>query len=794
MTSKLSDRLQNALGENYVIERELPGGGMSHVFLAEDRRLGRKVVIKVLRPDLAASISSERFAREIKVSAQLQHPQIVALLTAGDTDGLPYYVMPYVEGEGLRERITREGKLPIRDVVAILRDVAKALAFAHSKNVVHRDIKPENVLINGRLCGRRGLWNRESYWRGTDARWLAGITQFDIGRDHSGDAGLHGPRAGNGRPQHGSSRRHLFLWLRRIRDAYRPRPIRTQDRSSRRFRANRRSAEAGERLSPRLPTISRVTGDALPGEVSGQAPANGSRADQGTRRGEYRSLERLGAFAPRTENSAHCRRGAGHRVGGIRYRALSQSDTPSPAIAVLPFKNLGGDSTGVYFGEGIAEELALTLRKLPGVQVASQTSAAAVQNKGMTIQDMGKALGVGTVLEGSVQRDGEHLRLNATLSDATDGRVIWTDDFDRDAKDLFGVQNDLVQAIVRALEVRLTDAARPSAVRGTADAAAYDYYLRGRYAITRGVRDSRAMPSAVTFFEQAIGRDSTFARAYAGYADAISLLPFFTGAPFDSVTPLMFSAARKAIALDPLLGEAHASLARAYSYENSRDSAEREYKVSLKLDPTYAAAEQWLSSILCGEGRLAECLVHSQRAAELDPMNTVVTQYYANSLMLMGHSADADSAYQRAIQLDSTVVITEVSRALMLDLGHYQEMISLREKYKSPWGEVVYALAKLGRRARADSVLKLNQARNRSPDTRSRRSLGDEVLAYIGVGDTTRALDALDRETGRFIRQPGRSLSDPLFDPIRMSPRFAAYVQRLGLDPKILATGKGGRP
>lgn len=160
----------------------------------------------------------------------------------------------------------------------------------------------------------------------------------------------------------------------------------------------------------------------------------------------------------------------------------------------------------------------------------------------------------------------------------------------------------------------------------------------------------------------------------------------------------------------------------------------------------------------------------------------------------MGRFAEADSAYQRAIQLDSTVVITEVSRALMLDLGHYEDMVRLGEKYKSPWGEVIYAFAKLGRRAQADSVLKMNQARNRSPDTRSRRSLGDEVLAYIGVGDTTRALDALDREKGGMMRQPGRSLSDPLFDPIRTSPRFAAYVRRLGLDPKILATGKGGRP
>jgi len=794
MSSDLSGRLQNALGDNYIIEREFPGGGMARVFLAEDRNLGRKVVVKVLPPELAADISSERFAREIKVSARLQHPQIVSVLSAGDADGLPYYVMPYVEGEGLRDRIGREGKLPIRDVVAILRDVAKALAFAHSKNVVHRDIKPENVLITGdsAVVADFGIAKAIGVARTRDGS-PGSATLTSVGTT-VGTPAYMAPEQAAGDPET-DHRADIYSFGCLGYEMLTGSAPFVRDTVHRVIAAH--IGEMPKPVGELRPDCPRPLASLVMRCLEKDPGKRPQTATEIIKALDEVNITRSSDFAAFTR---------GRRIPLIVVAALGLAVVvfvvlrfhnrarPSPAIAVLPFKNLGGDSSGAYFGQGIAGELALTLRKLPGIQVASQTSAEAVQNKGMTIREIGKVLGVGSVLEGSIRRDGGHIRLNATLSDASDGRVMWADAFDRDAKDLFQVQNDLVQAIVRALEVRLTDAARPSVVRGTADPVAYDYYLRGRYAISQGYRDRRALPSAVTYFEQAIGSDSGFARAYSGYADAMSLLPFFNGTSFDSVVPFMRPAARKAIALDPSLGEAHASLARAYSYDDFRDSAEREYRVALKLDPGYATAEQWLSSLLCGEGRLAECLVHSQRAAELDPMNTAFTHYYANSLMLMGRYPEAENALRRAIRLDSAVVVAPSVRQLMLDLGHYDEVVRLGEKYKAPWGEVIYALAKLGRRGQADSVLREAQTRNGSPDARYRGSLADEVIGYIGVGDTARALDALDREKGKRMQQPARSLSDPLFDPIRASPRFAAYVRRLGLDPKILATGKGGRP
>jgi eukaryotic-like serine/threonine-protein kinase len=794
LSSELTERIQQALGTNYLIERELGGGGMSRVFLADDRSLGRKVVVKVLPPELAADISSERFAREIKVSARLQHPQIVSVLSAGDAAGLPYYVMPFVEGEGLRERIGREGKLPLRDVVSILRDVAKALAFAHGKNVVHRDIKPENVLLSGNsaVVADFGIAKAIGAARTNDGS-AHSATLTSVGTT-VGTPAYMAPEQAAGDPDtdsradlysfgcmgyemlagHGPFLRDSVHKLVAAHISETPRPI-----AELRPDCPRPLASLIMRCLAKDPADRpQSAGDLITALDEVHVTQSGAFEAFATGRNIPLVLVAAAVLAVAA-------------FGVVRFRGRPR---PSPGIAVLPFKNLGGDSASAYFGEGIAEDLALTLRSLPGVQVASQTSSQAVQNRRMTIHDIGEALGVGSVLEGSVRRDGGHIHLNATLSSASDGRVLWSDAFDRDAKQLFEVQNDLAQSIAKALSLRLSDAARPSAVRGTTDVAAYDLYLRGRHEMTQGYTDRGAIPAAVSYFEEAIARDSSYARAYSGYADALSLLPFFNRTPFDSVVPIMFPAARRAISLDPKLGEAHASLGRAYGYKNLRDSAEREYKISIQLDPNYASVEQWLGSLLCGEGRIKECFPHSRRAAELDPLNTAFAQYYANSLVLMGRNVEADSAITRAIRLDSGVINAPVARQVLLDVGRYEDVVRAAQKLHQPWGESVYALVRLGRRADADSVAREGLARAQTSGGTGLGSLSDALLAAIGLGDTAAALDLLDRERGSRHRYPTRSLSDPLFDPIRGSPRFAAYVVRLGFDPKVLAAGRGGRP
>ena len=676
MASELADRLQRAFGDKYVIERELAAGGMSRVFLAEDKQLGRTVVIKVLPPELIADISTERFAREIRLSARLQHPQIVPLLSAGEADGLTYYIMPYVEGEGLRERITREGKLSIRDVVSILRDVAKALAFAHSKNVVHRDIKPENILISGdsAVVADFGIAKAIGAAR-TQSGSDASATLTSVGMT-VGTPSYMAPEQAAGDPNT-DYRADIYSFgciayemLAGAAPFVRPSVHRVI------------AAHIGEAPVP----ISELRPDCPQPLASlimrclekdpARRPQSASELitelDQVniTRSGDIAIL-----FRDRRIPLAAAAVVVVLALAAFGLARMKEGPRKSPAIAVLPFKNLGGDTAASYFGEGLAEDLALTLRKLPGVQVASQTSAQAVQSKGMTVHQIGQALGVGSVLEGSVRRDAGHIHLNATLSDAADGRVIWSDAFDRDARQIFEVQNELAQSIANALSLRLIDAARPSSLRGTSDVAAYDLYLRGRHEMSQGYHDRRAVPAAVSYFEEAIARDSEYARAYSGYADALSLLPFFNATAFDSVIPLMIPAARRAISLDPNLGEAHASLGRAHGYRNLRDSAEREYKIAIALDPDYASAEQWLGSLLCSEGRIRECLPHSRRAAELDPFNTSFAQYYANSLVLMGDTVQADSAIQRAIRLDSRDHASAAAGSLLCGEGRIRECL-----------------------------------------------------------------------------------------------------------------------
>ena len=796
--------LQSALGDVYTIERELGGGGMSRVFLARERALGRAVVIKVLLPALAAGIRAERFTREVRVAAALQHPNVVPLFKAGEAAGLPYYVMPYVSGQSLRARLTRDGRIRLPDALSILRDVARALAFAHAQGVVHRDVKPENVLIAG------------------DA---AVVTDFGIAK------ALAAASTGSGeRPERGIARDLQTLSAVGSMigtPAYMaPEQAAADPRVDHRADLYAWGVLAYEVLAGVHPFAGRATAQVLlaaqlsetPEPLSRRAPglpptltALVMRCLEKDRRRRPQSAREIldalatvatpaaGSIAPRWRGRGRVPRavlgGAGLLAVAVTVylataRRDERSDTRAPAgapsLAVLAFESVGGDTANAYLGDGIADEIATALSKVGGLRVASRTSATAFSSsRDGDVRELGRRLGVSTVLEGRVRRAGDRMRLTVQLTSVDDGLTLWGDVYERQVKDVFQMQDEIARSIVGALRARLPGIAgpqpgRPVSSPGTTDPEAYDLYLRGSYLLERR---GGGVSKAVEYFERAIAEDSTFARAYAGLAYALELLPNYASTPPRAVERRATEAARHALALDPTLAEAYTALGLTHMLALRWREADEAFRRAVAVDPGYAPGQYFYGFYLARVGRVADAQEHMRRARIADPLSVPASELLAYCLSLLGRYDESLAESRRAYDLDSSSASHGFVPLAMLHDGHPEEARAMaRVAVLPPFngvGVAAYVLAATGDRAGAAATVRELEAR-----PRGEWSVATGLsYAYLGLGDTARALSALET-AARAGERPYLTFVDPMFDPLRRSPRFAAVVRRLGLDER----------
>jgi len=467
--SSISDRLLSALGGSYTIERKLTGGGMAHVFVAEDHDLGRKVVIKILPPELAASVSAERFRREILTVARLQHPHIVPILKAGEVDGLPYFVMPYVDGESVDIRLRRTRTFGVRETLGIMKDVARALAFAHEHGVVHRDIKPGNVLL---------------------AAGSATVTDFGVAKALS--SARRSGEKGNGLTNTGMSL-GTILYMAPEQAAGDPDIDGRADIYSLGITAYEMLAGAApfanlgprEMLAARLtlppPPLSRIRKDVPAGlerliaRCLAIDPADRPQTaaalvealeDPETFSGSFTSaapkFARQGTRVKRAVIGALALVGAIVVSAGIYERlhdgnssvlAESTAGARKPVdlgvIAVLPFVSLGADSTNAYLATGVTNAVASKLMKTPGLRVLAPGRPRSVKRRSDTTSS-GK-VAARLVLEGTVERIGDRLRVTARLSSTDDDVMQWADVFDRDVEDVFAVEDEIAAAIAASV-------------------------------------------------------------------------------------------------------------------------------------------------------------------------------------------------------------------------------------------------------------------------------------------------------------------------------------------------------
>jgi serine/threonine protein kinase/Tfp pilus assembly protein PilF len=743
-------RLAPALAGRYALERELGRGGMATVWLADDLWHHRKAAIKVHRPELGAVLGPDRFAREIRIAAGLNHPHILPLhdsglvpASAGDGD-LLYYVMPFVAGDSLRRRLANEGPLPIDEAIRLTRQVAAALHHAHLQGVIHRDIKPENILLHEgeAMVADFGIAlaaGAASGDRLTEAGLMLGTPEYMSPEQAAGERALDARsdvyslacvlyELLAGEPPHAGATARIVI---------------------------------AKRFTEPVPGVRRLR-PAVPPAVE-QALVRALALEPGDR------FATAAAFA-----DALLALAAG--VGGARL----------PSVAVLPFLNLSADPDNEFFADGITEDVIAQLSKIRSLKVISRGSVMGFKQREQNLHEIGVALDVESLLEGSVRRAGDRVRIVAQLLDAATSRHLWAETYDRQLTDIFAIQTDVALQIAAALKAELSRDERTRIHREpTADVQAYQLYLQGRHCYTRYTDES--IRKGIDYFKEAIAGDPGYAMAHVGAALAYAELAAGAGGGTlrpDEAYHEGMAAVSTALRLDPDLGEAHAVLALLrMAHDFDWAGAEAEFKLALELSPGAADIYDHYGWLCGAMGRYDEALALVRRAQELDPLTHRAD--VASTLLRAGRYEEALQAALRAVEFDPEYgrVRSTLGWAYLKSGMPDQGLAELEHSVRAAPGHTLY-LAQLGeaygltgRTEQAREILR------RLEDMSRERYVSPYHMAYVytGLGEHDAAIGCLERayeERGGSVYGVKGSF---LFTSLRPHPRFQALLARMNL-------------
>jgi len=808
----LRTQLQSTLGDGYTLERELGGGGMSRVFVAHENALGRTVVVKVIAPELAEGVSAERFAREVKLAARLQQANIVPVLSTGSSGSLPYYTMPFVAGESLRARLASGTRLTVSQAVSILRDVARALSYAHAQGVVHRDIKPENILLSGgtAVVTDFGIAKALSASRTQDsAAAQAASTSLTQAGGSIGTPAYMAPEQAVGADV--DHRADIYAWgvvaYELLAGAH---PFAAKANSAQMIAAH--LSETPAPLTPRNADVSASLDDLVQRCLAKDATHRPANADE-----VLQSLESVatpsGVTGARTSSATATPSGGRRtamlvaggvlvvaamvalvvksgRVGSASSTSASTSAESNAAaasvnrsIAVLPLANLSGDKADDFFGIGLAEEMTRALSKT-GVRVIGRSSAGALQARGMDESAIARELGVGSLLTGSVQRAAGQVRVNVSLVSATDGAVTWTEKYDRPLTNVFALQDEIARAVATKLLGALGGARAAQATRvETVDPEAYAWYLQGQ--VLFGRRTAQTVRQSIALFERAVARDPSFARAQGALALAISAIPFYEQGTARTTAPLAIAAARRAIALDSTVAEAWGAIGSAKSSLWENLEADANYRRAQMLDSSVATLWGWHALNLIHMGRFEEARDRTARAQAAEPASLIARTWAAQLLMTERRYREADSATRAILAMDSTYALALDARGEVLSyLGKHDEAIAVltrnlaqlpTDRPNQTEGILAYVLARAGK-----------PAESRAAMNHLRRVNGGELPAMAVLaatlevlGDHAGAVDLI----ARAVKQPDNWLQmynrAERYDALRRDPRADAIMKSI---------------
>jgi serine/threonine protein kinase/tetratricopeptide (TPR) repeat protein len=744
---------------HYKLLKRLGSGGMGDVYLALDQRLDRKVALKLLKggagPDAQAA---KRLRREATAAAALDHPNICAVYDVARHGEQTYIAMQYIEGESLQARIAR-GRLPTREALALAIQLADALAEAHQHGIVHRDVKPGNVMITARGEAKLldfGLARRQV--SDLDALTRAETrSQLTVPGAFVGTLSYMSPEQARGGAVDG--RTDVFslgIVLYEMVTGVQP------------FDAGSAAEILSAILvSPPPPLVRHV--DSAPAGL--QRVLDRALAKEKSER--YQSARELQADLRALET------------------ALATGTAPpeprrgrAPAIAVLPFVDMGTDRDQGFFCEGIADEVINALSRVEGLRVAGRSSSFELAQRTRDPRRVGEALGVSAVLDGSVRRSGDRFRISAHLVNVADGFDLWSERYDRQLADIFEIQDEIARAIAGALEIRLRTGQHRLVRSGTQNMVAYQLYLKGVYHLNRRLPEE--VQKAKAFFEQALEADSSYALPYAGLAACYVVPGYYGVAPPGVVMPLGKAAALKALELDDTVADAHASLALVNAvYDFEWSEAERRFQRALELNPASSTAQMWYALFhLAPTRRLDDALRIARRAEELDPLNPSTSAIVAATLYYRREFDAALAELERTLALQPRFPIAHYYRARALAAREeFADATAAIEEFHSLMGGgsatgfLSYCLAAQGRRADAERALE--QLRQRGE--RRYTPAHSFAEAYLGLGDHERAFEALERARDERSAAAIWLASDRIYDPLRSEPRFAALLRGFNL-------------
>ncbi|HEY7636976.1 MAG TPA: FlgO family outer membrane protein [Gemmatimonadales bacterium] len=784
---QLLEQLTEALGDRYRVERELGHGGMAIVFLAEDLKHHRRVAIKLLKSELSAALGSERFLREIQVAATLQHPHILPLFDSGQAGTLLYYVMPFVEGESLRQRLARDQQLPVDAALQITREVGSALQYAHDHGVIHRDIKPENIM----LSAGQAVVADFGIARALDAASTEQLTQTGI---VVGTPQYMSPEQAVGGAVDGRSDQYsLACTLYEMLIGQPP------------FTGPSTQAVIARHSLEAVPSL-RVVRQTVPATVEAaimramaklpvdrfpsiQRFVDAVTSPEITSRATTAPLRQPRQSGPRVRRLLVTGLGVGLLVivaagwwliaGRQPLRARAGPATLS-SVAVLPFQDVASNPDSSYLGEGMTEGLIADLAEIGSLKVISQSSGAAAQGMGTTrsLAQMAKDLGVDAVVKGSIRKAGDSVRVNVRLLQARDSTVLLAKDYQAGLGELPDLQREITLAITGAIKADVNGAERSRLdTRREVDQRAYDAYLRGRFYLGRG-----EMEQAQQQFERAGQIAPNWAPPYVGLANYNSTLPFYTNVSPAEVLPRARAALVQALQLDETLAEAHAANAyiRAY-YEWDWRSAEQEFRRAIELRPNYADAYFSYSRFLASRRRFDEAIAQLGHAVELDPLSLELQSNRALLDYFAGRYDAAESRLKEVLKSDSADVLARWGLALVAEQqGKLNAAIAMLEPISANSNNrkasLGHAYAVAGKTAKARTVL----AALHEAAVKSYVPSYWFALVHAGLGERDQALRYLERAYEERSTVLAYLMIDPRLTPLRKDPRFLALAKRLG--------------
>lgn len=768
-------QLAEALGDRYRVEREIAQGGMAIVFLAEDLKHHRRVAIKLLKPELSAVLGAERFTREIEIAATLQHPHILPLYDSGAAGGLLYYVMPFVEGESLRQRLLREQQLSLDAAFQITREVASALQYAHERGVIHRDIKPENIMLSG---------------------GHAVVADFGIARAlyDAGATQLTGSGAVMGTPQYMSPEQSSGATVDARTDQYSLAcTVYEMLIGQPPFSGPSAQIVIARHMFepvPSLRVIRQTIAPSVEGAIMramGKVPADRFDSvqqftDALATPGSESASTLVSAPTPSRSRLRVKRRAVITLVAGVLVAATAwwfvagrKAHTTVTSVAVLPFEDLADSSDASYLGNGMTAGLIAELAQIGSLKVISGASGSVAQ--GRSLSELARELDIDGVVKGSIRRIGDTVAVNVQFFHVPDSTMLFTKDYQGRLGELPDLQREITVAITGSISAELKDTEQHSLdVRGEVNQRAYEAYLRGRFHLEQGeLEKARAM------FEQARQMAPEWAPPLVGLANYYTALPFSSDVVPATVLPKARAALVQALVLDETLAEAHAAngYIRAY-YEWDWRGAELEFKRALELRPNYADAYFSYSRFLASRGRIDEAVAQLARAVELDPLsaelpsNVALLDYFAGRYEVAGNRLHA------ILKSDSTSTMAKWGLALVAEQqGKTKEAVAMLEALgpgslnrKATLGHA-YAVS-------GDSVGARRVLKELAADTNQKYVPSYYfALVYCGLGERDQALRYLERAYEERSTVVAYLLVDPRLAPLRKEPRFLALAQRL---------------